>query len=64
MEETQLPIQEQQEIKPKRTFFQKIAFILLDDERKTEVAGEIIEDGKIGKVYRLQIILSGIICTF
>jgi hypothetical protein len=63
MEEKQLPIEEQN-IKPKKTFFQRIAFILLDDERKTEVAEEIIEDGNFGKVYWLQIILSVIICTF
>lgn len=63
MEEIQIPEQEQQNIKPKKTFFQRIAFILLDNERKTEVAQEIIEDGKLGKVYWLQIILSGIICT-
>lgn len=47
----------------KKTFFQKIALILLDDKRKNKVAEEIIEDGTFGKLYRLQIVLSGIICT-
>jgi hypothetical protein len=55
-------VQEEQ-VPTKKTFFQKIAFILLDNKRKTEVAEEIIEDGNMGKIYWLQIILSGIICT-
>lgn len=51
------------EEKEHKTFFQKIAFILLDNERKKVVASEIIEDSDFGKLYRLQLILSGIICS-
>lgn len=51
------------EQKEPKTFFQKIAFILLDNERKTEVAWEIIEDSNFNKLYRVQLILSGIICS-
>lgn len=51
------------ENKERKSFFQKIAVILLDNERKTEVASEIIEDSNFGKLYRLQLILSIIICS-
>lgn len=62
-EQNQIPDQVLEETPPKKTFFQKIAFILLDNERKTEVASEIIEDSNFGKLYRLQVILSVIICS-
>lgn len=62
MEAIQSPIQAAQ-IPAKKTFFQKIAVILLDNERKNEVAQEIIEDSNFGKLYRLQLLLSVIICS-
>jgi hypothetical protein len=62
IQEQHIPNQEPIETK-KKSFFKKIAFILLNNERKNEVAEEIIQDGNFGKVYRLQIILSAIICS-
>jgi hypothetical protein len=44
-------------------FFHKIAFLGLDDKMKTEVAEEIVEEGNFGKIYRVQLVLSSIICT-
>ena len=57
------PLVEQKKTSSLRSFFERIAFLRMSDEKKTEVAQEILEDTYGSKLYWLELILSCIIAT-